>query len=109
MAIAFCLAGDSNYKKYQSRIETEPQLKRNPMTDTALLEKINALPDAMKLEVEHFVEFLLAKQTHISPEQALSSHQTNTSKKRDGFGILKGKIWMADDFDAPLEEMQEYM
>jgi len=24
-------------------------------------------------------------------------------------GILKGKVWMADDFDAPLEDMQEYM
>jgi len=24
-------------------------------------------------------------------------------------GIFKGKIWMADDFDEPLEEMQEYM
>jgi len=24
-------------------------------------------------------------------------------------GSLKGKVWMADDFDAPLEEMREYM
>ena len=24
-------------------------------------------------------------------------------------GYLKGKVWMADDFDAPLEEMREYM
>jgi len=24
-------------------------------------------------------------------------------------GSLKGKIWMADDFNAPLDEMQEYM
>ena len=23
-------------------------------------------------------------------------------------GSLKGKVWMADDFDAPLEEMKEY-
>ena len=27
----------------------------------------------------------------------------------DFFGCMKGKIWMADDFDAPLEEMREYM
>jgi antitoxin (DNA-binding transcriptional repressor) of toxin-antitoxin stability system len=26
-----------------------------------------------------------------------------------GFGCLRGKIWMADDFDAPLDEMREYM
>ena len=24
-------------------------------------------------------------------------------------GSLKGKVWMSDDFDAPLEEMKEYM
>lgn len=26
-----------------------------------------------------------------------------------GFGCLKGKIWMAGDFDAPLEDFREYM
>jgi len=25
------------------------------------------------------------------------------------WGCMKGQIWMADDFDAPLEEMREYM
>lgn len=73
------------------------------MTDTALLEKINALPDAMKVEVEHFVEFLLTKQAPVN--QVTNDKQ----KKYRQAGILKGKIWMADDFDAPLEEMQEYM
>ena len=24
-------------------------------------------------------------------------------------GLLKGKVWMAENFDAPLEEMEEYM
>jgi hypothetical protein len=72
------------------------------MTDTALLEKINALPDAMKVEVEHFVEFLLTKQAPVN--QVTNDKQ----KKYRQAGILKGKIWMADDFDAPLEEMQEY-
>ena len=24
-------------------------------------------------------------------------------------GLLKGKVWMSDDFNAPLEEMKEYM
>lgn len=26
-----------------------------------------------------------------------------------GFGSCRGMIWMADDFDAPLDEMREYM
>ncbi len=24
-------------------------------------------------------------------------------------GLFEGKIWMSDDFDAPLEDMREYM
>jgi predicted DNA-binding antitoxin AbrB/MazE fold protein len=24
-------------------------------------------------------------------------------------GVLKGKVWMSDDFNEPLEEMKEYM
>jgi len=24
-------------------------------------------------------------------------------------GVLKGKVWMADDFNAPLDEMKEHM
>jgi hypothetical protein len=26
-----------------------------------------------------------------------------------GFGCLKGKIWIAPDFDEPLEDFREYM
>lgn len=26
-----------------------------------------------------------------------------------GFGALKGKIWIAPDFDAPLDDFKEYM
>ena len=30
-------------------------------------------------------------------------------KKTPKPGCMKGKIWMADDFDAPLEDFNEYM
>ena len=29
-------------------------------------------------------------------------------QKRGGLGILKGKIWMSEDFDEPLEEFKDY-
>ena len=32
-----------------------------------------------------------------------------TQASLKGFGSLKGKLWMADDFDAPLEDFKEYM
>ena len=31
------------------------------------------------------------------------------SLKEREFGCLKGQIWMADDFDAPLEDFKDYM
>ena len=30
-------------------------------------------------------------------------------KKMPKPGCMKGKIWMADDFDAPLDDFKEYM
>jgi len=35
-------------------------------------------------------------------------YQTNTSAK-PVFGSGKGQMWISDDFDAPLEELKEYM
>jgi len=31
------------------------------------------------------------------------------STARPVYGSCKGKMWFADDFDAPLEELREYM
>ena len=31
------------------------------------------------------------------------------SKNKLPWGLLKGKIWMSDDFDAPLDDFMEYM
>jgi len=33
---------------------------------------------------------------------------TEPGKERE-FGCLKGQIWMAEDFDAPLEDFSDYM
>lgn len=40
------------------------------------------------------------------PVAMLEPVETKLSKLR---GDMKGKIWMADDFCAPLEEFREYM
>ena len=37
-----------------------------------------------------------------------SPAKTELKKERE-FGCLKGQIWMADDFDAPLEDFKDYM
>jgi hypothetical protein len=40
---------------------------------------------------------------------AESSPKLPASESLKGFGCLKGKIWMAPDFDDPLEDFKDYM
>ena len=42
------------------------------------------------------------------PEQ-VGKTPRETVRQRFGRGCMKGKMWMADDFDAPLEDFKEYM
>jgi hypothetical protein len=41
-------------------------------------------------------------------ENAKLKQQLSFPKTRNGFGILKGKVAIADDFDAPLDEFADY-
>ena len=67
------------------------------MESTVLYSKIEMLPDNLKEEVNDFVSFLLQK--------------INKSKKPQErqFGAFKGMITISPDFDAPLEDFNDYM
>jgi len=68
------------------------------MSTTELIELINRLPSDKQKEVEDFVSSLV---TDAKP---------GSSKTDRGYGSMKGLIkYMADDFDAPLEDFKEYM
>ncbi len=67
------------------------------MTDTKLYSKLHYLKPSLKMEVYDFVDFLLSKQNN----EALA--------KKPKFGCAKGRIKMASDFDATLEDLNEYM
>lgn len=72
------------------------------MEDSVIYSNIAKLPEELKKEVSHFVEFLLEK----------SKDRSQTAKKERKpqavFGSGKGLItYMADDFDAPLEDFKE--
>ncbi|MCL1917224.1 MAG: type II toxin-antitoxin system RelB/DinJ family antitoxin [Peptococcaceae bacterium] len=44
------------------------------------------------------------------PEEAQEIPKENVGPLFEyGRGCMKGKMWMADDFDAPLEDFKEYM
>ena len=73
------------------------------MVQPVILEKLEKLSDSLQTEVLHHIEFLSERYT--KTDEVTIAPLT----KRGRLGSLKGQIWMADDFDAPLEDLQEYM
>jgi len=65
-----------------------------------ILAGIKRLPEQLKLEVLHYVEFLQAK--YAAPNQP-------PPRKKRKAGSAAGKYTLAPDFDAPLEDFKEYM
>lgn len=68
------------------------------MAQSQLLEKIKKIPPAYQQEVEDFIDFILRKKRP-------PIEKRETQRK---IGLLKGKLQMADDFDAPLEDFKDY-
>lgn len=83
------------------------------MSTTELIELINKLPSDKQKEVEDFIGSLLAKADSNSPKNFktdFDESSTGKPKFKREFGSLKGVVtYMADDFDAPLEEFKDYM
>jgi Protein of unknown function (DUF2281) len=69
--------------------------------DQALLEQIQRLPESVQQEALQYIEGLVAKHNQ--------SVQTPLLARKNAFGIWKGEVWMSDDFNAPLDDLQEYM
>lgn len=66
--------------------------------EKVILAQIQQLPEQLKQEVLHYIEFLQKK-------YALQNQKTKDRKP----GSAKGKYKLAPDFDAPLEDFKEYM
>jgi hypothetical protein len=72
--------------------------------EQALLEQIQQLPESVQQEALQYIEGLVAKHNQ--------SVQTPPLDRKNAFGIWKGEVWiekMLDDFNAPLDDLQEYM
>lgn len=67
------------------------------MNTVDLFMKINSLPADLQKEVGDLVDKLLKKL------------QKPPKKKERPLGMFKGKIHVADDFDAPLDDLKDYM
>lgn len=69
------------------------------MTDEKIiLMQIQQLPEQFKQEVLHYIEFL--------KQRYAEENRKNQDRKA---GSHEGKYTLADDFDAPLEDFEEYM
>lgn len=67
------------------------------MNSLSIYTKLETLPKDLKQEVSDFIDFLMQKKTG------------KKKKIIPQFGSAKGKIKMASDFDAPLDDFKEYM
>ncbi len=70
--------------------------------EQAILEQIQRLPESLQQEALLYIEGLVAKHNQHEQTPAIVDRQ-------NAFGIWKGQVWMTDDFDAPLDDLQEYM
>lgn len=67
------------------------------MNGLSIYTKFETLPANLKQEVSDFIDFLAQKSS------------TKTKKTIPVFGSAKGKIKLAPDFDALLEDFKDYM
>ena len=89
-----------------------PKININVHTDSELESKAQEIFDDLGLDMSTAINIFLKEVVHKEaiPFEVSKSKTSNAKKARSLMrGCLKGKVWMADDFDAPLDEMQEYM
>ncbi|MEA3308885.1 MAG: DUF2281 domain-containing protein [Chloroflexota bacterium] len=65
---------------------------------------LQILPPKAVRQVVDFVEFLQTKYQHVP-----TADSPKPLERKPQFGSAKGLIVMADDFDAPLADFEEYM
>lgn len=72
------------------------------MLSPTLIETLEKLPPSLQTEILHYAEFLTAK-------YAQTNQSGTATKKYRQAGSMKGAFAMTDDFDAPLEDLKDYM
>jgi hypothetical protein len=79
-------------------------------TETSLLKIVKNLPDSLKIELLHYAEYLSAKSTTTEPAEKQKQVEDVTVKKYL-LGSMKGTfvLPLAEDFDDPLEEFEDYV
>jgi hypothetical protein len=92
----------------QQTIPNHQESSTNISLDDEVLKIFAKMPDALKIDILHYAEYLLNKGIEKSSGNAIASDDIPKKKYRQA-GAMAGLIVMSDDFDEPLAEMQEYM
>jgi len=71
------------------------------MVEKLIYSQLQLLPENLKLEVLHYIQFL-------SGEISVHYQETKPIKNRT-FGSAKNKYKLSDNFDEPLEDFKDYM
>lgn len=76
--------------------------------DSALKNIVENMPDALKTELLHYAQYLLTKSDQI--EEDKQTAKESVTVKRTLAGSMKGTfvLPLANDFDAPLEDFENY-
>ncbi|MCL2065125.1 MAG: DUF2281 domain-containing protein [Candidatus Cloacimonetes bacterium] len=80
--------------------------------DSELESRATAILNDLGFDIKDVVDDYLQKIVNSNKNQLMYEMKVKNTNKRpmkEFKGILKGKIWIADDFDEPLDEMKEYM
>lgn len=72
------------------------------MISPQLIATLDRLSPALQAEVLNYAEYLASRQNPQTPTD-------QPPKKYRQAGSLAGKIIMSPDFDAPLDDLQDYM
>ncbi|GBO54546.1 hypothetical protein APA_2493 [Pseudanabaena sp. lw0831] len=95
-------------------IEKTQESSKTVSLDEEVLKVFASMPDSLKIEVLHYAEYLLYKNTEGNDSTNLVDVDISEAKmaeKKTLFGCMKGTfvLPLPDDFDEPLEEFAEYM
>lgn len=76
-------------------------VQRAPMSSADHYIQLSSLPEEVRRQVLDFIEFLMQRERNQQSKEP--------EKPKPISGLLKGKVKIADDFDAPLNDFKEYM
>jgi len=78
----------------------------NVHADSELMAKVQSLLNRLGMDISTAINIYLVQ---IVEKGGIPMDLTVRKQRVPQFGGWEGKIWMSDDFDAPMEEFKEYM